>query len=75
MIRVLHFTAHLTSLALSEVDWLLLLGVPLLFIYIHCSTYTSSRRVSCLRIDFIVSCLIFTNTLMFPFLAVLCLTR
>ena len=24
------FTAHLTSLALSEVDWLLLLGSPLL---------------------------------------------
>jgi hypothetical protein len=74
MTRVLHFYGASPSLALSEVDWLLLLGVPFAFIYIHCPAYTS-RRVSCLRIDFIVSCLIFTNTLMSPFLAVLCLTR
>lgn len=51
-------------------------GFPLLlFIYIHCSTCVS-RGVCCLRIDFIVSRLISSNTLIFLFLTLLCyLTR
>lgn len=45
MIRVLHFfTAYLTSLALSEVDWLLLLGVPLAFIYLYPLLYLRLQK-------------------------------
>lgn len=43
MICVCIFTAHPTSFAFPEVDWLLLLGVSLHFIYIHCSIYASLR--------------------------------
>lgn len=45
MIRVcIFFTAHLTSLALSEVDWLLLLGVPFAFIYLYPLLYSRLQK-------------------------------
>lgn len=46
MIRVCNFffTVHLTSLVLSEVDWLLLPRVPFAFIYLYPLLYLCLQK-------------------------------
>lgn len=75
MIRVLHFLRRILPLShcLKWTGSFFSRFPLLLFIYIHPLLYLRLRRVSCLRIDFIVSCFIFSNTLMFLFLTMLAL--
>ena len=75
MIRVLHFYGASYSLALFEVDWLLLLEVPSDFIYLYpllCLQHTQKSLLHTHKHRFHCRLSHFLNTLMFLLLTMLC---